>query len=89
MASHGKQTKKKELIKANVDLDPTSNDANDAMSHIEQFALTEASYVIVRLLQRFDQIENREPETFVRHNQTLINCSGNGVKVRLHEAPRK
>ncbi|KAI9882165.1 MAG: hypothetical protein M1823_006090 [Watsoniomyces obsoletus] len=52
----------------------------------QQFALTEASYVIVRLLQRFDKIENCEPETRVRHNQTLINCSGNGVKVRLHEA---
>lgn len=52
----------------------------------EQFALTEASYVTVRLMQRFDQMVNREPETVVRHNLTLTSCSGNGVKVQLHEA---
>lgn len=52
----------------------------------EQFALTEASYVTVRLLQRFDNIENMETDPVVRHNLTLTNCSANGVKVRLHEA---
>ncbi|KAI9755539.1 MAG: hypothetical protein M1815_004853 [Lichina confinis] len=52
----------------------------------QQFALTEASYVTVRLLQRFDAIENRETDPVVRHNQSLTDCSGNGVKVRLHEA---
>ena len=40
----------------------------------------------VRLLQRFDAIENRETDPVVRHNQTLTDCSGNGVKVRLREA---
>ena len=51
----------------------------------EQFALTEASYVIVRLLQRFDKLENLETDPVTRHNLTLTNCSGNGVKVRLHQ----
>ena len=51
----------------------------------EQFALTEGAYVIVRLLQRFDAIENLDftPET---HRLTLTTCPGNGVKVRLHAA---
>ena len=51
----------------------------------QQFAITEASYVIIRLLQRFDGIENldHEPTT---HNLTLTSCPGSGVKVRLHEA---
>ncbi|KAI9859465.1 MAG: hypothetical protein M1830_006301, partial [Pleopsidium flavum] len=51
-----------------------------------QFALTEASYVTVRLMQRFDKIENLETEPLVKHNLTLTNCSATGVKIRLHEA---
>lgn len=50
----------------------------------QQFALTEASYVTVRLLQRFDKMENMETDPVIRHNLTLTNCSGNGVKVRAH-----
>ncbi|KUJ10601.1 cytochrome P450 [Mollisia scopiformis] len=50
----------------------------------QQFALTEASYVTVRLLQRFDKMESMETDPIVRHNLTLTNCSGNGVKVRAH-----
>ncbi|KAI9871006.1 MAG: hypothetical protein M1830_003538 [Pleopsidium flavum] len=52
----------------------------------QQFALTEASYVTVRLMQRFDKIENLETEPLVKHNLTLTNCSATGVKIRLHEA---
>lgn len=52
----------------------------------QQFALTESSYVTVRLLQRFDAIENMERDPVVRHNLTLTNCSANGVKVKLHVA---
>ena len=52
----------------------------------QQFALTEASYVTVRLLQRFDLMENLETDPIVRHNVKLTNCNGNGVKVRLHAA---
>ena len=52
----------------------------------EQFALTEASYVTVRLLQRFDGIVNCDPATETTHGLTLTSCPGNGVKVRLHAA---
>ena len=52
----------------------------------QQFALTEASYVIVRMLQRFDAMENMDPKTRVEHYLTLTSCSGAGVKVRLHAA---
>ena len=52
----------------------------------EQFALTEASYVTVRLIQRFDALKNLETDPVVRHNLTLTSCPGTGVKVQLHEA---
>ncbi|KAK2613284.1 hypothetical protein N8I77_000206 [Diaporthe amygdali] len=51
----------------------------------QQFALTESSYVTVRLLQRFDAIENLDKDP-VTQNLTLTTCSGNGVKVRMHAA---
>lgn len=52
----------------------------------EQFALTEASYVTVRLIQRFDRMENLDPELAPKHNLTLTSCSAAGVQVKLHEA---
>lgn len=52
----------------------------------QQFALTEASYVTVRLLQRWDKMESLETDPVIRHNLTLTNSSGNGVKVRAHAA---
>lgn len=52
----------------------------------QQFALTEISYVTVRLLQRFDTMQNMEIDPVVKHNLTLTNCSGNGVKVQAHFA---
>ena len=54
----------------------------------QQFALTEASYVIVRLLQRFDRIEgNREQlEGKSLSNLTLTNCPGNPVRLRMRAA---
>ncbi|KAI9820843.1 MAG: hypothetical protein M1832_003476 [Thelocarpon impressellum] len=52
----------------------------------QQFALTEASYVTVRLLQRFDRLENTDPEPTPKLNLTLTSCSGTGVQVRMHEA---
>lgn len=54
----------------------------------QQFALTEASYVIVRLLQRFDVMENQDFTTKAMHNLTLTNSSGTGVKVKLHAAEK-
>jgi cytochrome P450 len=52
----------------------------------QQFALTESSYVTVRLLQRFDAIENLERDPVPKQNLTLTSCSANGVKVRMHVA---
>ncbi|ROW15266.1 hypothetical protein VPNG_03080 [Cytospora leucostoma] len=52
----------------------------------QQFALTEFSYVTVRMLQRWDLIENMETDPMVKWNVTLTSCSANGVKVRLHAA---
>lgn len=48
----------------------------------EQFALTEASYITVRLMQEFDRIESRDAEPW-REKLTLT-CTGfNGCKVSL------
>ncbi|KAJ4290904.1 hypothetical protein N0V90_010100 [Kalmusia sp. IMI 367209] len=61
----------------------------------QQFALTEAAYVIVRLLQRFERMEgvgnSWEPvekggEGFVRTTVTLTMAPADGVKVRFMEA---
>lgn len=61
----------------------------------QQFALTEAGYVIVRLAQRFEKIESIgnswEPESqggkgFVRHGLSLTGAPADGVKVRMKEA---
>jgi cytochrome P450 len=58
----------------------------------QQFALTEAGYVIVRLAQRFESIvgEGNTWEEgnmgFVRHAVSLTGCPADGVKVRLKEA---
>ncbi|ESZ90657.1 hypothetical protein SBOR_8957 [Sclerotinia borealis F-4128] len=52
----------------------------------QQFALTEAGYLIVRLLQRFDMIKNMEMDPVVKHNLKLTDASANGVKVKLHSS---
>ncbi|KAI4151098.1 MAG: hypothetical protein LQ340_003693 [Diploschistes diacapsis] len=52
----------------------------------QQFAITEASYVIVRLLQRFDAVENLDTSRVPTHNLTLTSCPAAGVQVRLREA---
>ncbi|KAF2849382.1 cytochrome P450 52A12 [Plenodomus tracheiphilus IPT5] len=61
----------------------------------QQFALTEAGYVIVRLAQRFEQLESVgntwESESvggkgFVRHALSLTGCPADGVKLRMKEA---
>ena len=54
----------------------------------QQFALTEASYVVVRLLQRFDQLKlsAHEIEDKVTSNMTLTSCPGRPVRLRLHVA---
>ncbi|KAJ5890059.1 Cytochrome P450 E-class CYP52 [Penicillium tannophilum] len=52
----------------------------------QQFALTEAGYVLVRLLQRFDQIEDVNPDQPIRYGVTLTMCPADLLTVRMHEA---
>lgn len=56
----------------------------------EQYALTEASYVVVKLLQRFDTLENADegPDLDTRPvmNHTLTMAHANGVRVRLYSS---
>ena len=49
---------------------------------IEQFALTEASYTTVRLMQEFESIESRDSEPWTE--RLNMSCTGlNGCKVSL------
>lgn len=50
----------------------------------QQFALTEAGYVLTRLLQRFDRLENCDPETEPLHSYNLTSAPKQ-VLVRFHE----
>lgn len=52
----------------------------------QQFALTEAGYVLTRLLQRFDGIEEVGPGDKVSWGLTLVSQPGESVRVRLHQA---
>ncbi|KAJ5915245.1 hypothetical protein N7454_011140 [Penicillium verhagenii] len=52
----------------------------------QQFALTEAGYVLVRLLQRFDQIEDVNSDQPIRYGLTLTMCPADLLTVRMHEA---
>ncbi|KAJ5542464.1 hypothetical protein N7535_004885 [Penicillium sp. DV-2018c] len=52
----------------------------------QQFALTEAGYVIVRLLQRFDQIADVNAGKKIRYNVALTSAPADKVTVRLHQA---
>lgn len=58
---------------------------NPLTSSIEQYALTEASYTVVRLMQHFDTLENAEPnpreEPVKNSNLTMMHDAG--VAVRL------
>lgn len=51
----------------------------------QQFALTEAGYTTVRILQEFERLESRDPEPFQEY-LTLTLASKNGVKVALKTA---
>ncbi|KIX03199.1 uncharacterized protein Z518_06751 [Rhinocladiella mackenziei CBS 650.93] len=58
----------------------------------QQFALTEAGYVVVRLVQRFEAVQAQEGVGMpargepVSHALTLINFPAHGVTVRVREA---
>jgi cytochrome P450 len=51
----------------------------------QQFALTEAGYVVVRMLQRFDRVENMDTSTVVKHKYTSTTAPVQAL-VRLHSA---
>jgi cytochrome P450 len=55
----------------------------------QQFALTEASYVTVRLLQRFDRIvgsAHELSENPIRSGLAITNAPARKVTLRMHEA---
>jgi cytochrome P450 len=54
----------------------------------QQFALVEASFALVRLLQRFDKVEPVDGEEMrrMRKGIGLVMWPADGVRVRLHEA---
>ncbi|GBF65358.1 cytochrome P450 [Trichophyton mentagrophytes] len=55
----------------------------------QQYALTEASYVLIRLLQTFEDIENRDPNLhFIEDLRLTLACHG-GTKVSLTRANSK
>jgi cytochrome P450 len=49
----------------------------------QQYALTEASFVTVRLVQEFKRIESRDEGPWVE-GMTVTVCSGNGTKVGMY-----
>jgi len=51
----------------------------------QQFALTEAGYVIVRIMQKYDKIVNEDHEPITRHAYSLTTAPKE-VLIRLHEA---
>lgn len=59
----------------------------DDGGYLEQFARIIAAYVLVRMLQRFDCIENAEvpPDAPLKFHHTIENRSGSGVWVRMHQ----
>jgi cytochrome P450 len=52
----------------------------------QQFALTEAGYVLVRLLQRFDQIEDVNADRKILWGLSLTSCPADLLTVRMHQA---
>lgn len=50
-------------------------------------ALITASYIIVRLLQNFERIEDTDFDKLVRTNLSLTLSPANGTKVRLFRDP--
>ena len=64
-----------------------NTDMKDRICLGQQFALTEAGYVMVRLLQRFDKVDNsamagKGDEWYL----TLTGRPLHGVKMKFHEA---
>ena len=55
----------------------------------QQLALTESAYVLARLLQTFESIENKDPEFAYIEQSRLTVESRNGVKVAFHVGKSK
>lgn len=52
----------------------------------QQFALMRASYVVVRLLQRFSRIEDVHSDKEIRYGVSLTSCPADPMTVRLQQA---
>ncbi|KAM0806210.1 putative cytochrome P450 [Usnea florida] len=52
----------------------------------QSLALSITSYLIVRLLQKFDRLENTDAPGPIKYEWSISNRSANGVNVRLHTA---
>lgn len=56
----------------------------------EQYALTEASYTVVRIMQHFDTLENADPhprtEPVKQSNLTMMHDAG--VPIRLYSSEK-
>lgn len=52
----------------------------------QQFALTEASYIVVRMLQKFDALEAEDVNKVPGYRMTLTCAPSDGVKLRLRKA---
>lgn len=50
----------------------------------QQIALTQCAYVLLRLVQNFENIENRDTEVAFVEQSRLTVESRNGVKIALH-----
>lgn len=60
------------------------------MGFTEQYALTEASYTLVKLIQRFDTLECADPELKQPAIlSTLTMSHDRGVKIRLYSPAQK
>jgi hypothetical protein len=71
-----------------TELNITRNDS--LIYHVEQYALTEASYTVVRLMQHFDTLENADPhprqEPVKLSNLTMSHDLG--VPIRLYSSDK-
>lgn len=54
---------------------------------VEQYALNEASFTLMKFCQRFDKIEALDMTGPLKKGLTIVLSPGDGVKVRLHRAP--
>lgn len=52
----------------------------------QQYALTEAGYVTLRIVQEFEKMESRDERGEWQESLTLTLCSHNGCKVALTKA---